>query len=98
MEDEGHVALDFIFEQRLAGLDALPGGGDLDEDAIGADACLFVEGDQSFGSLDCFIFVEGQPCIHLRGHESLDLLEDLHTERDTQVVVDQINKLLSLLL
>jgi len=96
VEDEGHVALDFVFEQRLARLDALPGGGDLDQNAVGADACLFVEGEQSFRPLYCFVFVEGQPCIHLRGHESLDFLEDLHTERHAEVVVDQINKILSL--
>lgn len=43
-EDEGQVAVDAMLALKdVGGLDTLPGGGDLDEDAVLGDALRFVE-------------------------------------------------------
>lgn len=43
-EHEGQVAVDAVLGlEDLSGLDTLPGGGDLDEDAVAGDAVLLVE-------------------------------------------------------
>jgi hypothetical protein len=39
-EEQGQVAVDALLLEDLGGLDALPGGGDLDEDASRGDAGL----------------------------------------------------------
>ena len=49
-EEEGHVAVDALFLEDLGGLDALPGGGELDEDAVAGDAGLVVQGDDVAGA------------------------------------------------
>ena len=43
-EDEGQVAVDAVLAlEDVGSLDTLPGGGDLDEDAVLGDALRFVE-------------------------------------------------------
>ena len=41
-EEQRHVAVDAFLLQFLGGLDAFPGGGELDQDALAADACALV--------------------------------------------------------
>ena len=49
-EEEGKVAVDAVVALEFAGgLDAFPGGGDFDEDAVFGDAKGGVEGDELFG-------------------------------------------------
>jgi hypothetical protein len=49
-EEEGEVAVDLVLSLELAGsLDTLPGGGDLDEDAVLVDTELLVESDEVLG-------------------------------------------------
>ena len=65
MEDQSHVALNFALEEDLSCLDAFPGSGDLDEDSTGVGSCLLIESEDTFGSFDCFVFVETEPGINL---------------------------------
>jgi len=41
--------VDAFLGDDLGGLDTFPGGGDLDQDAVLADALLFIEGDDFAG-------------------------------------------------
>lgn len=51
-----------------AGLDALPGGGELDQDPLLAHAGLLVQGDQLAGAGHHFVLVERQPGGKGRGY------------------------------
>lgn len=48
-EEEGEVAVDALLLEVAGGLDALPGRGDLDENAVLVDADRLVESDQGLG-------------------------------------------------
>jgi hypothetical protein len=51
-EEQRQVAVDAFLLQDLGGLDAFPGGGDLDQHALAADAGLVVLRDDVAGLLD----------------------------------------------
>jgi len=66
-EEQRQVAVNALLLQDLGGFDAFPGGGDLDEDAIAADAGLAIEADQLAGFGDRGFGVKAQAGIDLGG-------------------------------
>lgn len=86
-EHEGQVAVDAVLGlQDVGGLDALPGGGDLDEDALLGDADLLVEVDDVQGLVDGGLGVEGEAGVDLGGDLAGDDLQDLLAELDEEVI------------
>ena len=79
-EEQGHVAVDALFFEDLGGLDALPGGGELDEDALAGDAGGFVLLDDVAGGRDGLVDVVGEAGVDLGGDAAGDDLEDLEAE------------------
>ncbi len=79
-EEEGHVAVDALFFEDLGGLDALPCGGELDEDAVAGDAGLVVHGDDVAGLRDGLFGVVGEAGVDLGGDAAGDDVEDLEAE------------------
>ena len=72
--------------QDVGSLDALPGGGDLDEDALLGDADLLVELDDVQGLVDRGLGVEGEAGVDLGGDLAGDDLQDLLAELDEKVI------------
>ena len=65
-EEKGEVAVDALNGLEVLGsLDTLPGGGDLDEDALLGDAGILVETDDLLGLGDGGLLVEGETGIDL---------------------------------
>ena len=86
-EHEGQVAVDAVLGlQDVGSLDALPGGGDLDEDALLGDADLLVEFDDVQGLVDRGLGVEGEAGVDLGGDLAGDDLQDLLAELDEKVI------------
>ena len=79
-EEEGHVAVDAFLLEDLGGLDAFPGGGELDEDALAGDAGGLVLRDDVAGGLDGLLGVVGEAGVDLGGDAAGDDLEDLLAE------------------
>ncbi len=96
-KQQGQVGLDAFLFQHLGGADALPGGGQLDQDAIVADACFVVEADQ-FASLgDAGVGVEGETGVHFGGDAARDDFQHFQTDVDRQLVA-RVDDLLCLVL
>lgn len=74
MEDEGHIDLDSLFLEDLSSFDAFPSSSDLDQHSISVDSSLLIQSDDSPGSLQGFILVEGKTSIYFSGDVSLDAL------------------------
>ena len=86
-EEEGEVAVDAVVPlQDLRRLDALPGGGELDQHPFLGHAELLVQGDQlqSLGHLA--ILVKAESRVHLSGDAALHHLEDLGSKPDKHLV------------
>ena len=64
-EQQREVAVDALVLEHLGGADAFPGRGDLDQDALAADAALLVGGDDRAGLGDRRLGVEGEVGIDL---------------------------------
>ncbi len=96
-EQQGEVGLDAGLFQLLGGADAFPGGGDLDQHTLAADAGLLVEADQPLAALDHRLGVERKACIHLGGDASGDQFEDLLAHRHGEQVTGQADIALALL-
>ncbi len=91
-EEEGEVAVDAFLLEFLGGLDAFPGGGDLDEDALAGDAVLFVNGDELSGLGDGGVGVEGEAGIDLGRNAAGNDLEDFQAEEDQDAVDDRLRE------
>ena len=85
-EEQRQVAVDAFLLELLGGADALPGGGDLDEDALAVDAVGLIKADQPAGLLDGALGVEREPGIDLGRDAARDDLEDLLAEGDEQAI------------
>jgi hypothetical protein len=85
---EREVAVDAFFLADGCGLRALPGRGDLDEDALARGAEFFVEADEITRLLDGCFDIEGKPGIDLGGNAAGDDREDFTAEGDEEVVDD----------
>lgn len=70
----------------LGSLDTLPGGGNLDEDALLGDAGILVETDDLLGLGDGGLLVEGETGIDLGRDTAGNDLQDLDTEVDEKLV------------
>lgn len=91
-EHKGQVAVDAVVAlQDLSGLDALPGGGDLDEDAVLGDPFSLVELDDVQGLVDRGLGVEGEAGVNLGRDLAGDDLEDLLAELDQETVQRSID-------
>src|SRR5690606_5057435 len=88
-EQQGQVGLDAGLFQALGGADAFPGGGDLDQYPVSADAGFLVQTDQPLGALPGGLAVEGQAGVHFGGDPSRDHLENLATHGDGELVAGQ---------
>ena len=91
MEDQGHVALDFLFREGLTGFYSFPSWGDLDQNPRRIDAHAFVQFYDPLGPFDGFILVKGKFSVNLCGHDTRDFFEDVGAEGNGQVVEDQVN-------
>ena len=86
-EHEGQVAVDAVLAlQGVGGLDALPGAGDLDEDALLADPDRLVQVDDVQRLVDAGLRVEAEARVDLGAHLARDDLQDLLAELDQQPV------------
>lgn len=82
-EEKGKVAVNAVVTLELArSLNALPGGGDLDQYTLALDADRLVEGDELFGLLLRALLVEGQAGVDLGRDTAGNDLEDLLAELD----------------
>lgn len=82
-EEEGQVTVDAVVALELAsGLDTLPGGGNLDENAVFLDADGLVESDELLGLSLGSLLVEGQAGVDLGRDTAGDNREDFLTEFD----------------
>jgi hypothetical protein len=72
--------------QDVSGLDTLPGGGDLDENAVLGDTSLLVQLDDVQSLINGGLGVERPASINLGGNLSGDNVENLRAELDEQVV------------
>ena len=91
-EEQGEVAVDAVVAlQHLGRLDPLPGGGELDQDALLADPRLLVQGDQPQRLRHLRLLVEGEPRVDLRGHAALHNLQDLGAETHKHLVHGNLN-------
>src|ERR1700733_1331546 len=79
-EEEGHVAVNALFFEDLGRLDALPCGGELDEDAVAGDAGLIVHGDDLTGLRNRLFDVVREAGVDFGGDAAGDDVEDLEAE------------------
>lgn len=80
-EEQRKVAVDTLPFQHACCADALPGRGNLDEDARSLDADLFVEVDQQAGFLNGGAGIKAEPGIDLCGYPAINDGEDLTAVR-----------------
>ena len=85
-EEEGQIAADAFLFELGGGLDAFPGGGHLDEDALLGDAGGLIESDELAGLGDGGGLVEGEAGVDFGGDAARDDLEDLGAEGDEEGV------------
>jgi len=93
-EEQGQVTVDAFALENLGGLDALPGGRDLDQDALTADACRVIQCDDAVRLLDGGIGVVGEPRVHLSGNAPGNDGQDLFAEGDGQPLESKIRDFL----
>ena len=85
-EQQRQVAADAVLAEQARGLDALPGGGDLDQDPVAVDAGGLVERDEMPGLGDGGVGVEAEARVDLGGDATGDDLEDLAAEGHREAV------------
>ena len=78
--------MDPFFFQHFSRLDALPGGRDLDQNAVIADASVVIQTNELATLLDRGVGVVAQACIDFGGHPAGDNLEDFLTENHTDFI------------
>lgn len=85
-EEEGQVAVDALKLELLGSLDTLPGGGDLDENALLGDTDGGVEGNELAGLSKGSLSVERVDGVNLGRDTAGDNLEDGLAELDKEAV------------
>ena len=80
--------MDAIFLQHFGGADALPGGGDLDQNPPAIDAGLFVQFDQGMALVDGALGVERQARVGFGGDAAGDDFQNFPTKGDQHPVDD----------
>ncbi len=71
-EEQSHVAVDTLLLEDLRGADALPCGGQLDENAIARDAGLVVQSDDGARFGDGLVDIVGEAGVDLGGDTAGD--------------------------
>ena len=80
-EEQSQVAVDAFFLQPLGGADALPGAGDLDQNALTADAFRLVQRDEFTGLGDGALGIEAQARGDFGGYAAGNHLQNLAPEQ-----------------
>ena len=94
-EQQSEVAVNAVFLKHLGSLDALPSGGDLDQNALVADAGVVVETDQLAAFFNRGIRVIAEAGIHLGGHAAGNDLENLFSEDDADLIESLMHHVLN---
>ena len=90
-EEERQVAVDAFFLEDFGCLDAFPGGGDLDQNALTGDAFFFVGADELTRFVDVGLRVEGEAGIHFGGNATWHDLQDFEAKQDHEPVEDGVH-------
>lgn len=98
MENQSHVDFNPTISEHLSRFDTLPSCGDLDQNSVGVDSCMLVEGHDPVGSFKSLDLVERKAGIDFSRHVSFDSFQKLAAERNADVIKDQIDQLSSLAL
>ena len=85
-EQQGQVAVDAFFFQLLSGANALPGGSQLDQNTIVADARVVIQLDDALSFGDRRFGVVGETCIHFGGDTARDQFQDFETNVHRQLI------------
>ena len=86
-EDQSQVTGDSLLLKNLSGLDTLPSGSNLDQDARLVDTDLLVKLNKLAGLGDSGVCVKGKTCVDLRGDVAGNNLGDFHTKVDSYLVL-----------
>jgi hypothetical protein len=79
-EEESHIAVDALLLEDLGTLNALPGGGQFNENAVAGDAGLVVQGNDGARLGDGLVGVVGEPGVNLGGDAARDDCKNLASE------------------
>jgi hypothetical protein len=93
-EEQRQVAVNAFLLQHLGGANAFPRGSDLDEDAVAANACLVVFGNDLCGLRDGGFGVVRQARVDLGGDAAGNDGQNLLAEGDGQALEGQIGHVL----
>src|SRR5471032_99730 len=88
-EQQGQVGLNAFLFQNLGGTDAFPGGSDLDQYAVAADAGFVVQLDQTVRALQYGVSVERKARVHFSGNAARDHFQNFLTYRNAKTVARQ---------
>ncbi len=88
-EQQRQVGLNAFFFQLLRRADAFPGGGDLDQHTVTANAGFVVQVDQTVRTLENGRFIERQAGIHLSGNTARYDFQNFLTYRHRKTVAGQ---------
>ncbi|MNI79042.1 hypothetical protein D3C73_1354730 [compost metagenome] len=86
VEDQRQVALDALTLQFAGRANALPGGGELDEEALTWNARRLVQCDQAPGLGQACLLIEGQPRIDLARYPAGHVLQQVAAQSNDQLV------------
>ena len=93
-EQQGQVAMNAFFFKHFRGADAGPGGGDLDQNVIAADAGLVVLRDDAARLVDGRLGVEGQAGVDFGGDAAGNDFQDPLAEGDGEAFEGQLGDIL----
>ena len=79
-EQQRQIGVNAALLQNACGFNAFPGGGNLDEYAIGMNAGGLIKLNESFSTGDCGDSIEGQAGIDFCGDAAGDRVQNLATE------------------
>src|SRR5262249_16075477 len=85
-EEQGQVAVDALPLQALGGANPFPRAGQLDENAVTADAFLLIKRDELKGLGDAALGIEAQASGNFGGYAAGDHLQNLAPEQDKEPV------------
>ena len=85
-EQQRQVTVNAFFFQLFSGANALPGGGQFDQNAIVADARVVVQLDDALGFRDRRFGVIGETCVHFGGDTARDQFQNFETDVHRQLI------------
>ena len=91
-EEQREIAIDAVLLQNFRSLDAFPGGGDLDQNALAPNAVFFIQINDMARLRDRGRRVKGEAGIDFRAHATGNDLEDFRTEIYEDAIHDGIHQ------